>query len=150
MLECSNARMLAFRWLMVTALPVLVNHAGMRTKDLDIIERTARFAVRVIRMVDVLPQRTSSREVGRQVVRSAASVGAHCREARRARTAAEFASKIQVAQQECEETAYWLLLIAESSMLPETRLAGLRDEADQLMAMLLAATRTAHRRGQGQ
>ena len=118
----------------------------MRTKDLDILARTARFAVRVIRLVDALPQRTSCREIGRQVVRSAASVGAHCREARRARSAAEFSSKIQVAQQECEETAYWLLLIAESNMLPNGRLVDLREEADQLMAMLIAATRTANRR----
>ena len=118
----------------------------MRTKDLDILARTAAFAVRVIRLVDALPRRTSCQEIGRQLVRSAASVGAHCREARRSRSAAEFASKIQVAQQECEETAYWLLLIADAEMLPPSRLSDLRDEADQLMAMLLAATRTARRR----
>jgi len=125
---------------------LMKNHQDMRTKDLDILERTADFAVRVIRLVDALPNRVSCREIGRQVVRSAASICAQCREARRSRTAAEFSSKIHIAQQECEETAYWLLLIAESGMLPKKRLTDLRDESNQLMAMLIAATRTASRR----
>ena len=117
----------------------------MRTKDLDILARTAHFAVRVIHVVDALPPRTSCREIGRQLVRSAGSVGAHCREARRSRTKAEFVSKIRVAQQECEESAYWLQLISESEMLPNTRLAELRDEAEQLLAILITAGRTANR-----
>jgi four helix bundle protein len=118
-------------------------YACMRRHDADILARTAAFAVRVIKLVDALPRRTAGIEIGRQVVRSAASIGAHCREARRARTTAEFRSKLAVAQQEAEETAYWLQLIADAELVPASRLTGLRQEASELLAILIAAERTA-------
>jgi four helix bundle protein len=123
------------------------HHARMRHHDRDILVRTAAFAVRVIRVVDALPRRTSATEIGRQLVRSAGSIGAHCREARRARSRAEFRSKIAVAQQEAEETGYWLQLIADAGIVPGRRLEDLRDEADQLLAILIAAERTSARSG---
>jgi len=76
-------------------------------------------------------------------MRSAASIGAHCREARRARSTAEFRSKIAVAQQEAEETVYWLQLIVDADIITAPRIVGLQDEAAQLLAMLIAAERTA-------
>ncbi|MEK7413049.1 MAG: four helix bundle protein [Planctomycetota bacterium] len=148
MLECWNAGMgnATARHLLVLEILRIGSTAHdwrMRQHDRDILKRTTAFAVRVIRMVNVLPRRTASIEIGRQLVRSAGSIGAHCREARRARSIAEFKSKLAVAQQEAEETAYWLQLIADSDMLPAARLASLRDEIDQLLAILIAAERTA-------
>ncbi|HAT10013.1 MAG TPA: four helix bundle protein [Planctomycetes bacterium] len=116
---------------------------AMRDCDVDILRRTTAFAVRVIHLVDALPRRTSCVELGRQLMRSAASIGAHCREARRARSTAEFRSKIAVAQQEAEETVYWLQLIVDADIITAPRIVGLQDEAAQLLAMLIAAERTA-------
>jgi four helix bundle protein len=111
----------------------------------DIHVRTLNFAARVIRLVDALPRQVSGRVIADQIMRSAASVGAHCREARRARTKAEFASKLNVALQEADETAYWLDLIASASLVDKRRLTALRREAEEIQAMLCAAINTIKR-----
>lgn len=74
--------------------------------------------------------------IGKQVLRSGTSVGAHYREAVRARSTAEFVSKVSGGMQELEETAYWLELLAEAKILPQEKLSALMQEADELMAIL--------------
>lgn len=77
------------------------------------------------------------------MLRSGTSVGAHYREAMRARSSPEFISKIEGGLQELEETSYWLELLVESGIVPETKLAAMLREADELTAMLVASARTA-------
>jgi four helix bundle protein len=102
-------------------------------KDLHI--RTKNFALGVIRMYSALPKSTTAQVLGKQILRSATSVGANYREANRARSKAEFIAKIGDCLKELDETAYWLELLAESAIVPNTKLADLRDECDQLIAI---------------
>ena len=110
-------------------------------KDLRI--RTKAFALRIIHLYSTLPKTTEAQVLGRQLMRSGTSVGAHYREATRARSIAEFVSKIEGGLQELEETGYWLELLGEAGIVPEARLSNLRDEAEELTAMLVASVRTA-------
>ena len=73
--------------------------------------------------------------MGEQVLRSGTSVGANSREANRARSKPEFVAKIGDCLKELDETAYWLELLAESSIVPNAKLADLRAECDQLLAL---------------
>lgn len=109
----------------------------------DLRERTKAFALRVIRLYCSLPKPTLAQVLGKQVLRSGTSVGAHYREACRARSTAEFISKIEGGLQELEETAYWLELLADSEVVPARRLADLRREADELTAILASSAITA-------
>ena len=102
-------------------------------KDLQI--RTKEFALRVIRMYSALPKLAEAQVLGKQVLRSGTSVGANYREANRARSKPEFIAKIGDCLKELDETAYWLELLAESSIVPDAKLAALRDECDQLLAI---------------
>ena len=95
-------------------------------EDLQI--RTKDFALHVIRTYSTLPKSTEARVLGRQVLRSGTSVGANYREASRSRSKPECIAKIGDCLKELDETAYWLELLADSSMVPESRLAELRDE----------------------
>lgn len=74
--------------------------------------------------------------MGKQVLRSGTSVGAHYREASRSRSKAEFVSKIEVGLQELEETTYWLELLTESNTIRETQVSSLLKEASELNAIL--------------
>jgi four helix bundle protein len=94
-------------------------------RNTDLIERTRDFALRIVKMYVKLPKSAVSEVMGKQVLRSGTSVGAHYREARRARSTAEFISKIEVAIQELDETTYWLDLIAHSAIVPVERLTSL-------------------------
>ena len=93
-----------------------------------------------------LPKTTEAQVLGKQVLRSGTSVGAHYREAIRARSPAEFVSKIEAALQELEETIYWFELLTEVGIVKDSRLTNLRQEAEELTAILVASVRTAKKR----
>src|ERR1041384_5397977 len=114
----------------------------MNEKD-DLRTRTKAFALRIIRLYTALPKTTEAQVLGKQLLRSGTSVGAHYREAMRARSVAEFVSKVEGALQELEETAYWLELLVECGIVPEARLSDLLRETNELTAMLVASARTA-------
>ena len=75
----------------------------------DLRERTKRFGLRVVWMYVALPPEQAAQVLGKQALRSGTSIGAHYREACRARSRAEFLSKARLALQELDETAYWLV-----------------------------------------
>lgn len=112
-----------------------MNDEGGRMKDLA--TRTREFAVRVIRLYSALPKTTVAQTLGRQLLRSGTSVGAHYREASRARSDAELISKIEGGLQELEETRYWFELLRDAQVLAWDKLADLDAEADQLTAILV-------------
>ena len=108
----------------------------------DLLERTKQFSLRVIRLYSALPETTESRLIGKQILRSGTSVGAHVREGKRSRSKAEMISKTEVALQELEETIYWMELLVESGIVRAGRLSELMKEADELMAMLVTSVKT--------
>jgi len=112
-----------------------MNDEGKNREPKDLLVRTKEFALRVIRLYSALPKSTEAQVLGKQVLRSGTSVGANYREANRARSKAEFIAKIGGCLKELVETAYWLELLAESSIVPNAKLADLRDECDQLLAI---------------
>jgi four helix bundle protein len=102
----------------------------------DLKLRTKQFALRVIRMYSKLPKtNTVAQVLGRQVLRSATSVGANYREASRGRSKAEFISKIGDSLRGIEETEYWLDLLVESGCVVPDKMAELPDETRQLIAI---------------
>ena len=107
--------------------------------------RTKRFALQVIELFSALPQSPVAQVLGRQLLRSATSVGAQYREASRGKSLADFISKMEGSLQEIEETRYWLELLLESGTVSEDRMAQVRKEADEIVAMLVASVRTAKR-----
>ena len=88
----------------------------------DLKERTRRFGLRIIRLYTSLPKTTEAQVIGKQVLRSGTSVGAHYREAQRAKSDADFISKIEGGLQELDETAYWLELLVEAGIVPSEKL----------------------------
>src|ERR1041385_2875707 len=109
-------------------------------------DRTKLFARRVIRVFSALPRTDVARVIGRQMLRSGTSVGAHCREGYRSRSDAELISKYETALQELDETTYWLEWLAEEGIVSPRRLSPLMKEADELLAILVASVRTVNRR----
>ena len=114
----------------------------MKMKPRDIGERTKAFALRIIQLYSALPKTTEAQIIGKQVLRSGTSVGAHVREGKRSRSDAELISKIEGGLQELEETVYWLELLVDSGMVKGERMAELLKEADELIAILVASSRT--------
>lgn len=118
-----------------------MNDESKKTDDLR--QRTKAYALCIIRLYSELPKTTPAQVLGKQVLRSGTSVGANYREVRRARSTAEFVSKIEISLQELEETMYWLELIVSANIFPEKRIAALLKETDELIAIFVASVKTA-------
>ena len=116
----------------------------------DLMLRTRAFALRIIRLYGALPKSTVAQVIGKQVLRSGTSVGAHVREGKRSRSDAELLSKIRGALQEIEETSYWLELLTESGIVRMELLEAPMKEADELTAILVTSANTVQRRGNRQ
>ncbi len=107
--------------------------------------RTRQFALRAIKRVEALPKGRTADVIGRQLLRSATSVGANYRASCRARSTAEFLSKLGIVEEEADECVYWLELIADSELLPVGRLQEILEEANQIVAMTVASIKTARK-----
>jgi len=109
----------------------------------DLETRTTDFALRVIKLYSALPKTTEAQVLGKQPLRSGTSVGAHYREAKRAKSALDFISKIEGALQELDETCYWLELIERSGLMSARRLISLQTEAVELTKILVTVAKRA-------
>lgn len=118
----------------------------MASSDLKI--RTKEYALSVIRLFAELPKRPETQILGRQRLRSGTSVGAQYREASRAKSDADFISKLEGALQELEETEYWLELLGESGFFPEEKLASIKKETGELKEIFVSIVRNTKAKSQ--
>lgn len=104
--------------------------------------RTKGLGLRVIRLVEALPTGRTADVIGRQLIRSATSVGANYRAACRGKSAADVIAKLGVVEEEADETLYWLEMLVEAELVPQARLADLMSEANEIVAMTVASIKT--------
>jgi four helix bundle protein len=119
------------------------DRSGYRELRSDLERRTKRFALQVLRTVNSLPSGFATSVVGRQLIHSATAVGANYRSAARARSRPDFISKIGIAEEEADESQYWLELLHELNLLAESEFTALHQEARELTAILVTSGRTA-------
>src|SRR6476660_9126547 len=112
-------------------------------KDLE--QRTKQFSLAVIRFTAALPRTREADVLGRQLLRSATSVGANYREANRAVSRPDFANKIGTVQKEASETQYWIEPLIESGIAANPAAKTLHKESTELLAIFTATGRTLSR-----
>ncbi|MBC8373903.1 MAG: four helix bundle protein [Planctomycetes bacterium] len=105
-------------------------------------DRTKTFGLRVIRLVQSLPREQVGYSIGRQVLRSATSVGANYRAACRARSTADFIAKLKIVEEEADESLYWIEMLTESGLVRCDVVADLHREAEELLAIVVASIKT--------
>jgi four helix bundle protein len=115
----------------------------MDSKAEELKKRTRNFAVRIVRLFRALPSCPEARVVGQQLLRSGTSVAANYRAACKARSPADFISKLGIVEEEADETVFWLEFLVETGLVRRERMLDLTDEAKQLTAIFAASRRTA-------
>lgn len=108
-------------------------------------DRTKAFAVRIVRLIRALPPGMESRVIGHQLIRAGTAVAANYRAVCRSRSRAEFLAKMSIVLEEADESAFWLELLVDTELVPEPKLASLRSEANQLVAIFNASRSTARK-----
>ena len=105
--------------------------------------RTKEFAKKIIRLCRKLPNDREGRLIGNQIFRSGTSVASNYRSACRARSKAEFISKLSIVEEEADETLFWLELINEMKILDETFIESLMKECNEIIAIIVSSIKTA-------
>lgn len=101
----------------------------------DLRTRTADFALRIVKLYVSLPKTTEAQVLGKQVLRSGTSIGAHYREGHRAKSDPDIVNKFETALQELDETDFWLELLVKAGIVPAQKAEPLRKETNELLAI---------------
>jgi four helix bundle protein len=112
-------------------------------------ERTKKFALQAIALVESLGRTKTSDVIGRQLLRCATSVGANYRAACRGKSTADVIAKLAIVEEEADESLYWVELLVETGVIGADRVASRKKEADELIAMTVASIKTLRRKTVG-
>ena len=109
-------------------------------------KRTKKFAKEIIKLCRNLPDNREGRLIGNQIFRSGTSVAANYRAACRARSTADFISKLAIVEEEADETLFWLELIKEMKILDNDFVDSLMKESDEIIAIIVSSIKTARKK----
>jgi len=114
--------------------------------EIELKNRTKAFALRVLKLIDSWPDTRSGRILAGQLGRSGTSVGANYRAACRSRSTAEMLSKLSIAEEEADESGFWIELIEEHGLRTRRQVEALAQEVGELTAIMVASRRTLQKR----
>ncbi|MDD5482870.1 MAG: four helix bundle protein [Kiritimatiellae bacterium] len=109
-------------------------------------DRTKSFALKIITFVDQLPKTTSGLIISKQLLRSACSVGANYRAACRAKSTADMISKLSTAEEEADESLYWMEILNDSGKCGADKLTAIMTECNEITAIIVASIKTLRKR----
>jgi len=108
----------------------------------EIKKRAKQIGLEVIKLVDDLPSKTSSKAIAYQIIRSSTSIGANYRAACRAKSDEDFINKLKIVEEEADETIYWLEVLEESGLISAEKTINLKKETNEILAIVVASINT--------
>jgi four helix bundle protein len=105
-------------------------------------EKTKQIALHVLSLVDALPHSLAANTIGKQLLRSGTSIGANYRAACRGKSRADMLHKLSIVEEEADESLYWIELLTDAKLVSGKRVAALRDEIGEIVAMTVTSIRT--------
>ena len=110
-----------------------------RMTEQELKDRFKQFSIRIIKMVDAMPNTISAMAIAKQIVRSGTSPAANYRAACIGKSNKDFLNKLKMVEEELDETSHWLEIIMETEMLPEHRIAPLYEECVALLKIIVSS-----------
>ena len=105
-------------------------------------KRTKVIGLEIIKLTDELPNKPSTWAIVKQIIRSSTSIGANYRAACRAKSTADFINKLKIVEEETDETIYWLEILEESGLVKEERVANLKKELNEILAIIVSSIKS--------
>ncbi|MFA5210887.1 MAG: four helix bundle protein [Patescibacteria group bacterium] len=105
-------------------------------------QRTKEYSLRIIKLIQALPNNITAWTISKQLVRSGTSVGANYRAVCRSRSEADFIAKLGIVIEEADESAFWLELIIENNLLKKELVNPLLKETNEIIAILVSSLKT--------
>ncbi len=116
----------------------MVNNKGIEFRE-EMKKRTKDFVLRILRLCRSLPETSECKIIKNQLLRSGTSVGANYRAACRARSNAEFYSKISIVIEEADETMFWMEILQEAEIIKSELLKSLYRENEEILKIMTVA-----------
>ncbi len=116
--------------------------SGVRMKENIIADKTFDFAVRIVNLYKYVIKTEKDFVIAKQLLRCGTSVGANVSEAVKAQSTADFYTKLTIALKEANETQYWLKLMFATDYLTEQQFSSIKKDIDEIIAILVAITKT--------
>jgi four helix bundle protein len=104
--------------------------------------RTKQFVLRIIKLVESLPDTRTGKVIGNQLLRSGTSVGANYRAACRAKSTADFINKLAIVEEEADESIYWIEILVESNQIKQNLVENLLTETDEILSIVVSSIKT--------
>lgn len=111
----------------------------------DLKDRTKKFALRIIKLVNALPNTISGRAIGNQLIRCGTSIAANYRAACRARSKTEFIAKLGIVEEEADESIFWIEMLVESGLVKASLVKSLLQENNEILSIIIASKKTARK-----
>lgn len=105
--------------------------------------RTKMYANRIVKLCSALPSNWIAQTLGKQLLRCGTSVGANYRAVCRAKSNSDFINKLRIVEEECDESLFWMELLADNNLIKASRLSRLMKEADEILAITVSSAKTA-------
>lgn len=102
-------------------------------------KRHKAFAIRIVRLVDAMPQTVAAQAIARQIIRSGTSPSANYRAACIAKSEKDFINKLKMVEEELDETLHWLELVVDCQIMPEERMKEIIKECSELLGITVAS-----------
>ena len=112
----------------------------------EIKKRTKQIGLEVIKLIDEMPVKISSKAIASQIIRSSTSIGANYRAACRAKSDADFINKLKIVEEETDETIYWLEVLTESGILDPSKTEFITKETNEILSIVVASINTVRNR----
>jgi len=106
-------------------------------------DRLKNFGLRVMKMVDFLPESRKSNVIANQILRSSTSICANYRAACRSKSRKDFINKLKIAEEETDETLYWLEIIEDAKLISPEKIVNLKKESEELLSIFVSSIKTA-------
>jgi four helix bundle protein len=104
--------------------------------------RTKKYANRVVKLCTALPDNWVARILGKQLLRCGTSVGANYRAVCRAKSTADFLSKLRIVEEECDESLFWMELLVDNDLVKGSRLSNLMQEGNEILSIVVSSAKT--------
>ena len=110
--------------------------------DNIILEKTKAFAIRIIKLYNMLRYDKKEYVLSKQLLRSGTSIGANTREAMRGQSKADFYSKLNIALKEADETSYWIELLHETDFITNKQFDSIHKDCEEIISLLVSITKS--------
>jgi four helix bundle protein len=113
---------------------------------IDMYKRTMKMALEIIKLTKAFPHSKESKVIAYQIIKSSTSTAANYRAAGRGKSLKDFIAKLGIAEEECDETVFWLEMILEADLAMQDQTHEIKQEASEILAIIVSSIKTAKKK----